>query len=127
MLLVPLPAGEELGWEEVVGTTILLGAIEDVTLDTDSRPCEEIEEENPALGVDEAPPPELLAMEGVDDTVCVVDIVSEVSEDPNELYREDDEGDTVGTRRGDETAEVKPELIDAIALDDNPELLVLVL
>ena len=53
------------------------------------------------LGVDEAPPTELLVMEGVDDTVCVVDIVSEVSENPNELYKDEDDGDTVGTRRED--------------------------
>ena len=125
MLLVPLPAGAELGWEDVVGKPILLGAIEEVTLDADIELCEDIEEESPALGVDEAPPPELLAMEGVDDTVCVVEVVSEVSEDPNELYKEDDDGDTVGTRREDETAELKPEFVDAIALDDKPELLVL--
>ncbi len=126
MLLVPLPAGAELGWEEVVGKIILLEAIEEFTLDADIEICEDIEEESPTLGVDEAPPPELLAMEGVDDTVCEVDVVSEVSEDSNELYKEDDDGDTVETRREDETAELKPEVVDAIALDDKPELLVLV-
>ena len=64
---------------------------------------------------------------GVDDTVCIVDIVPEISEDPSELYKEDDDGDTVETKREDEPAELKPELIDATVLDDNPELLVLVL
>ena len=69
MLVVPLPAVEELGCEEVVGAKLLLEAIEDVTLDADVELCVDIEEENPVLGVDEAPPPELLAMDGVDDTV----------------------------------------------------------
>ena len=122
-----LPAVEELGCEEVVGTTLLLGAIEDVTLEANIELCEDIEEENPVLGVDEAPPPEMLVMDGVDDTVCAVEIVSEVGEDPDELYKGDDVGDTVGMRRGDEPVELKPELIDTIVLDDDPRLLILVL
>lgn len=125
--MVLLPAVEELGCEEVVGTTLLLGAIEDVTLEANIELCEDIEEENPVLGVDEAPPPEMLVMDGVDDTVCAVEIVSEVGEDPDELYKGDDVGDTVGMRRGDEPVELKPELIDTIVLDDDPRLLILVL
>ena len=69
MLVVPLPAVEELGCEEVVETKLLLEALEDATLDADIELCEDIEEENPVLGADEAPPPELLVMDGVDDTV----------------------------------------------------------
>ena len=114
-----------MGSEEVSGKLTLLGAIEDITLDTDIGLCEDIEEENPVLGVEKVPPPEMLV--GVDDTVCVVDIVPEVSDDPNELYKEDDDGDTVGTRGEEDPAELKPELIDATVLDDNPGLLVLVL
>ena len=76
------------------------------------------------LSVDEAaPPPELLGMDGVDEIVCTV----EVGEDPEELYKDDDVGDTVGTRREDEPVELKLELIDTIVLDDDPGLLVLVL
>ena len=124
MPVVPLPAVEDLGCEEAVDTKLLLGAIEDVTLDADIELCEDIEEENPVLSVDEvAPPPELLGMDGVDETVCTV----EVGEDPEELYKEDDVGDTVGTRREDEPVELKLELIDTIVLDDDPGLLVLVL
>ena len=124
MPVVPLPAVEDLGCEEAVDTKLLLGAIEDVTLDADIELCEDIEEENPVLNVDEAaPPPELLGMDGVDETVCTV----KVSEDPEELYKEDDVGDTVGTRREDEPVELKLELIDTIVLDDDPGLLVLVL
>ena len=85
MLLVPLLTVEELGCEAVVRAVTLLGATEDVTLDAEVEPCKDIEEENPVFGVDEAPPPKLLVMEGADDAVCVVKIVSEVSEDPNEL------------------------------------------
>ena len=121
MLVVPLPAVEELGCEEVVGTTLLLGADAEIEL------CEDIEEENPVLGVDETPPPELLGMDGVDDTFCVIEIVSEVGEDTDELYKEGDFGDTLGTRKEEEAAELKPELIDKDVLDDDPELLVLVL
>ncbi len=127
MLLVPLPAVEELGCEAVVRTVTLPEDIEEVTLDADTEPCEDIEEENPVLGVDEAPPPELVVMVGADDTVCVVKSVSEVSEDPNKLYKEDDDEDTVGSRREDEPAELDPEFEVTIALDNNPGLLVLVL
>ena len=126
MLVVPLPALEELGCEEVVGTTLLLGDIEDVTLDADIELCEDIEEENPVLGVDEAPPPGLLVVDGVNDTVCVGETVSEVGEDPDELYKEDDVGDTVGTRREVEPVELKAEVIDKVVLDDDPGLLLLV-
>ena len=126
MLVVPLPAVEELGCEEVVGTELLLGAIEDITLDADIELCEDIEEENPVLSVDEAaPPPELVVMDGVEKTVCAVEVVSEVGEDPKELYKEDDVGDTIGTSREDEPVELKLELIDTIVLDDEPGLLVL--
>ena len=78
-LLVPLPAAEELGCEIVVRTRIVLGVTEDVTLDKDVGLCEDTEE-NPV------PLPGLLGMDDVNDAVCVVEIVSEVNEDPSELY-----------------------------------------
>lgn len=46
-LLVPLPAAEELGCEVVVGTRIVLGFTEDITLDEDVGLCEDTEEEDP--------------------------------------------------------------------------------
>ena len=46
-LLVPLPAVEELGCEAVVGTRIVLGVTEDVTLDEDVGLCDDTEEEDP--------------------------------------------------------------------------------
>ena len=79
-LLVPRPAAEELGCEIVVRTRIVLGVTEDVTLDKDVGLCEDTEEENPV------PLPGLLVMDDVNDAVCVVEIVSEVNEDPSELY-----------------------------------------
>ena len=65
-------------------------------------------------------------MDEVDDTVCVVDIASEVSEDPSEPYEEEDEGGTVETRV-DGPAELEPEVEMVITLDDSPELVELVL
>ena len=65
-------------------------------------------------------------MDEVDDTVCVVDIALEVSEDPSEPYEEEDEGGTVETRV-DGPAELEPEVEMVITLDDSPELVELVL
>ena len=47
ILLVPLPAAEELVWEAVVGTRTLLGVTEDATLGANVGLCEDTKEENP--------------------------------------------------------------------------------
>lgn len=66
-------------------------------------------------------------MDDVDDTVCVVEIVPEVSEDPNEPYEEEDDGDAVGMTRLDEPAKLEPKVEGANRLDDTPGLLTVVL
>ena len=66
-------------------------------------------------------------MNDVDDTVCVVDIVPEVSEDPSEPYEEEDDVDTAGMTRVDEPAELEPKFEGATTLDDTPGLLILLL
>ena len=127
VLLVPLPTGEELGGEAVVGTRLLLGVTEDATLGADVGLSEDTEEKNPVEGVDDVPLPEVLVTDDVDDMVCVVESVSEVSEEPIEPYEEEEEGDTVGMTRLDELAELEPKFEGAITLDDTPGLLMIVL
>ena len=60
-------------------------------------------------------------MDEVDDTVCVVDIASELSEDPSEPYEEEVDGGTVETRV-DGPAEVEPEVETVVTLAELVEL-----